>query len=70
MVKATALERKLYKALKAASEHLDYIGYGDKWERECAKASGVEKKIEQALTTFEKAYQNKVSDNRKTLKEK
>jgi hypothetical protein len=23
-------------ALRAASDHLDYCGYGDSWERECA----------------------------------
>jgi len=40
---------QLHAALKAASDHLDYCGYGDNWERECARASGIEKQIEDAL---------------------
>ncbi len=53
--KRTEIERRaaaypdLLEALKAASDHLDYCGYGDSWERECAVASGLEKQIEDAL---------------------
>lgn len=39
----------LVEALQAASDHLDYCGYGDKWERECAQAGGLEAKITKAL---------------------
>ena len=38
---------KLHKALQAASEHLNYCGYGDSWERECAE--GLEDQIDAAL---------------------
>ena len=30
------IAKKLLKILKEASEHLDYCGYGDSWERDCA----------------------------------
>lgn len=40
-------------ALKAASAHLDYCGYGDRWERECAEAENLENKIDEALGQFE-----------------
>jgi len=43
--RAECLER----ALQAAKEHLEYCGYGDKWERECAEASKLEEQIEEAL---------------------
>lgn len=36
-------------ALKDASEHLDYCGYGDNWERECAEAQKLPEKVEKAL---------------------
>ena len=39
----------LLEALKAASEHLDYCGYGDSWERECAVEAGLEKQIAAAI---------------------
>jgi len=39
----------LREALVAAKDHLEYCGYGDNWERECAEAQGLEKKIEAAL---------------------
>ena len=46
-----AVAPKLLDALRAASEHLDYCGYGDSWERECAVDSGLIKQIEDALRT-------------------
>ena len=52
--KLTPLETQLLEALRAASEHLDYCGYGDKWERECAKAAGLEKQINAAIEAAEK----------------
>jgi len=40
---------KLMEALQAASDHLDYCGYGDSWERECAQSQGLKAKISAAL---------------------
>ena len=40
---------ELLDALKAAKEHLEYCGYGDSWERECAEAQGLQEKIEDAI---------------------
>lgn len=39
-------------ALELASNHLDFCGYGDSWERECAEAQGLVDKIEIALEQF------------------
>lgn len=36
-------------ALEDAESHLDYCGYGDSWERECATAQGLPVKIREAL---------------------
>ena len=41
--------KTLHEALEAASDHLDYCGYGDSWERECAIANGLEEQITKAL---------------------
>lgn len=38
---------KLHDALQAAKDHLEYCGYGDSWERECAE--GLSDQIEEAL---------------------
>lgn len=40
---------QLVHALSEARDHLDYCGYGDKWERECAKESGLQELIEDTL---------------------
>jgi len=40
---------ELLEALQEASDHLDYIGYGDSYERECAESSGLESKISNAI---------------------
>lgn len=52
---ATVLENQLFQALVKAQRHLDYCGYGDSWERECAKASGIEKQIDTAIKAGEEA---------------
>ncbi len=39
----------LKEALTEARDHLEYCGYGDKWESECAERNGLEEKIEAAL---------------------
>lgn len=41
--------QELVKALEAAEEHLDWCGYGDSYERQCAKEAGLPKRIEEAL---------------------
>lgn len=41
----------LGKTLVAASEHLDYCGYGDSWERECS--GDLEKDIGVAIGKYE-----------------
>ncbi len=41
---------KMYEALQAAQDHLEYCGYGDEWEREGADASGLPHKIQEALS--------------------
>jgi hypothetical protein len=53
MAKLTELEQHLLDALQAAKEHLDYCGYGDSWERECAEAQGLEAKIDAAIGAAE-----------------
>ena len=52
------LIRLLGTTLMKASEHLDYCGYGDSWERECA--GELEKEIETAISQFEEYVVNKV----------
>jgi len=41
--------QQLITALEAAKEHLDWCGYGDAWESECADASNLEARIDTAL---------------------
>jgi hypothetical protein len=48
-----SLTKELYDVLKEAEAHLDYCGYGDSWERECAKASRLEERIAAALARYE-----------------
>ena len=36
-------------ALKEAFDHLEWIGYGDAWERECARDAGLEQRVKAAL---------------------
>jgi hypothetical protein len=47
------LIEELVAALKAAKDHLDYCGYGDRWERECAKEAKLEQQIDNALAKAE-----------------
>ncbi len=46
------LIRTLGEALCKASDHLDYCGYGDNWERECAVEQGLEEEIEGAVGKY------------------
>lgn len=43
------LVTQLADALVAARDHLNYCGYGDNWERECAREEKLEEKIEAAI---------------------
>lgn len=49
------LTQQLYEALVEAEGHLDYTGYGDSWERECADIQKLPEKIEQALKAAREA---------------
>jgi len=40
-------------ALEAAKDHLDFCGYGDSYERECAFADKLPEKIEAAISVAE-----------------
>jgi hypothetical protein len=51
----TELEKTLAKALKEAIDHLDYCGYGDSWERECAHDSGLPDRLETAMAKAREA---------------
>ncbi len=53
MGKLTTLEGELLSALILAEEHLEYCGYGDSWESECARDSGLAKTITKAITKAE-----------------
>ena len=46
------LVKKLGEALKDASEHLDYCGYGDSWERECAVHQELPKRVDEAVGAY------------------
>lgn len=43
----------LLEALKEAREHLDWCGWGDSYERECARADGLPEKIDAAIAQAE-----------------
>ncbi len=49
IVKCVNCHDELLDALKDAEDHLEYCGYGDKWERECAREDGLAEKIEKAI---------------------
>lgn len=49
IVKAVNCHDALLKMLKEAYAHLDYCGWGDKWERECAKEDKLQERILKAI---------------------
>lgn len=51
----TKLEKQLTEALSAAWEHLEWIGYGDTYERACFREAKIGEKIQAALIAAEKA---------------
>mgnify|MGYP001484179639 CR=1 FL=1 len=50
---AAELADELAAELLAASDHLDYIGFGDSWERDVAEANGLEPNILAALAKYD-----------------
>lgn len=44
-----AVIKQLVDALEAAEAHLDWIGWGDSYERECAREAKVPEQITKAL---------------------
>jgi hypothetical protein len=46
IMKAVNMHDKLVSALKKAHEHLEWTGYGDRYERECARAEGLPEMLE------------------------
>lgn len=50
--KLTKLEKKLLDALEDAHAHLQYVGYGDSWEREGWKK--LDDKITEAIAATKK----------------
>ena len=48
----------LREALEAAEQHLDYCGYGDQWERICARLEKLPEKIRAALQMGEGRHDN------------
>lgn len=63
----TCLSKQLYEALVDAYSHLDYCGFGDSWERECADAQGLENKIISAIQEYEKSTANVPDTDREPL---
>ena len=49
---------ELYEALQKAEQHLSYCGYGDTWERECAREDKLEERISTALIKTEKLFKD------------
>lgn len=45
----TPREQALYHALQEAKEHLEYIGWGDSWERSCAREAKLPELVDAAL---------------------
>jgi hypothetical protein len=41
--------KELREALTDARDHLQYCGYGDKWERECAQSAKLPQQIQKAI---------------------
>lgn len=52
------LIKKLLNALEMAHNHLEYCGYGDQWERECARESKLPARIEQVIEEATKFITN------------
>lgn len=55
----------LVKLFQEAVAHLEYCGYGDDWERECADADNLPKKLERMVKRTDKILElnNEILDN-------
>jgi hypothetical protein len=60
MMKEKELVELLINALEKAKNHLEYCGYGDKWEREIALDNHLPTDLEIALEAGYKYINNKV----------
>lgn len=49
LVTCRAANRKLLAALKSAQAHLDWIGWGDSYERSCAREAKLPDQINDAI---------------------
>ena len=47
------INQELLEALKAAVEHLNYCGYGDSYERECARDNKLPELLETVIKKAE-----------------
>jgi len=56
------LVRELLEVLIKAEEHLDYCGYGDSWERECAKEEKLPQLINSTIAKFQDLLNNSNSN--------
>lgn len=54
MTKDEVIEQ-LLSALEAAKDHLEWCGYGDSYERDCAREAGLPGKIDSAIDNAKKS---------------
>jgi len=47
------INEELLRVLKLARDHLEYCGYGDSYERDCARDEGLPRLIEQTIKRAE-----------------
>lgn len=52
------LIKQLADALEKANDHLDWIGWGDSYERECATNAGIQTEVEAALEAAKKVLES------------
>jgi hypothetical protein len=53
LITCRAANEKLLSALKSAQAHLEWIGWGDSYERSCARESRLEEQINEAIAKAE-----------------
>lgn len=51
-------QKELLKALIEAEKHLDWIGYGDKYERECAMEQNLPARLECTIEKYSHILEN------------
>ena len=62
----TEVQKEFIKLFKDMAQHLDYCGYGDSWERECADERKLPERVDKMLEKIEKLEQG--STKRRVLK--